>query len=90
MDASRFTTLCFVYCGSVLVASQLLVFRPDAVVATLANTSAALCILFTGVYRLYSTDGERKPETYGPLTYAMAVFSLLVTVLFLAGLSLIW
>jgi len=43
----------------------------------------------SGVYRLYSEDEERKPQTYGPLTYVIAGFAILVTLLFLGSLFIL-
>ena len=88
MHSSRFVTLCFIYCGVLLLATQAVIYSPDLTVATIGNAGAALCILFTGVYRLYSDEEERKPEEYGLFAYGMAAFSVLITLLFVAGLSL--
>lgn len=87
MHSSRFVTLCFIYSGVLLLATQVVIYSPDLIVATIGNAGAALCILFTGVYRLYSEEEERKPEEYGLFAYIMASFSVLITLLFLAGLS---
>lgn len=86
MHSSRFVTLCFVYCGVLLLAMQVLIYGPGLTVAFIANAGVALCILFTGVYRLYSEEEERKPEEYGLFSYVMASFSVLITLLFLAVL----
>ena len=87
MDPSRFVTVCFVYTGVVLLATNVVVYRPGLTLATVGNGAAAVCILATGVHRYYSEEAERTPEEYGLLAAAMAMFALLVTILFLFGLS---
>ncbi len=89
MHAPRFVTLCFIYAGVMLLATQAVVQTPGLTVATVVNGGAALCILFSGVYRLYSEDEERKPQEYGPLTYVIAGFAILVTLLFLGSLFIL-
>lgn len=89
MHASRFVTLCFIYSGVLIVAMQVVVYSPDLLVATIGNASAGLCILFTGVQRLYSDEGERSPEEYGLFAYGMASLSVLITLLFLGSLFLL-
>ncbi|MFP8955343.1 hypothetical protein ACLI4Y_01340 [Natrialbaceae archaeon A-CW3] len=90
MHATRFVTYCFIYCGTVLFVTQALIYRPDLVVGTILNAGAALCILFTGVHRLYSPVEERNPDSYGLFAYGMAFFALMVTILFLAGVYAVW
>lgn len=86
MQPSRFVTLCFIYSGVLIVAMQVVVFSPDLLVATIGNAGAGLCIFFTGVYRLYSEEGEGKPDEYGLFAYGMASLSVLITLLFLGSL----
>jgi hypothetical protein len=86
---ARFVTLCFLYCGVVLLASQLLVYRPEALAATVVNAGAALCILGTGAYRLYAGDEDARPQSYGLLAYSMAGFAVVVTALFVAGVAVL-
>lgn len=88
MQSARFVTLCFIYTGVLLLATQVVIHTPDLTVATIGNAGAALCILFLGVYRLHSEEEEKKPEEYGLFTYGMAAFSVLITLLFLASLTL--
>ena len=73
-----------------MLVSQTVIYRPDLTVAVIGNAGAALCILFTGIYRHYSGPEEKKPESYGFFAYGMAGFSLLVTILFLAGVYILW
>jgi heme O synthase-like polyprenyltransferase len=87
--SARFVTLCFLYCGVVLLASQLLVYRPGALLVTAGNVGAALCILATGVYRLYDGDEDARPQSYGLFTYSMAGFAVVVTALFVAGVAVL-
>lgn len=88
MHSSRFVTLCFIYSGVLLLATQVVIYSPDLLVAIIGNAGAALCILFTGVYRLYSEEEEKKPEEYGLFAYGMASLSALITLFFLGGLFL--
>ena len=70
------------------MATQVVIYTPDLTLATVGNAGAALCILFLGVYRLYSPEEEQKPEEYGLFTYMMAGFAILVTLLLLGSLSI--
>lgn len=88
MDSARFVTLCFIYSGVVLLATQVVIHGPDLTVATIGNSGAALCILFLGVYRLYSDEEEKKPKEYGLFTHGMAALSVLITLIFLSSLTL--
>lgn len=89
MHSSRFVTRCFIYSGAVLLVTQTVVYRPDLWIAAIGNAATALCILFVGVYRLSSEAEEKRPAEYGVFAYGMALFALLVTALFLVGLSLL-
>ncbi len=88
MHSSRFVTLCFIYSGVLLVVMQVGIYSPDLTVATIGNAGAGLCILFLGVYRLYSEEEEKIPEEYGLFTYVVTALAVLITLLFLTSLSL--
>ena len=45
MHASRFVTLCFIYAGVMLLATQAMVHSLELTVATVVNAGAGLCIL---------------------------------------------
>lgn len=89
MQPPRFVSLCLVYSGALLVASQILIYSPDHWLATVGNTVTGFIILATGVYRIRSERGEETPEEYGLLTYVVGTFALLVTALFLFPLSIV-
>ena len=88
MRASRFVTVCFIYSGVVLLATQAVLFPSASTAALAANASVAVCILATGVYRLYSGSEAGNPERYGALAYGMAALSLIVTAIFVAGVAI--
>lgn len=90
MHPSRFGTLCFICNGVLLLVTQPLIYRPDLSLAVVGNAVTALCLLFVGVFRLYSEQGEKRPAEYGLFAYGMALSSLLATALFLVGLSTLW
>ena len=87
MQPSRFVSLCFVYSGALLVVLRLVVYRPEQMTGVILGVGADLCILFTGLYRLYSETAEQSPEKYGPFAYGMALLSLVLTGLFVFGLT---
>ncbi|AHG01143.1 hypothetical protein HALLA_17875 [Halostagnicola larsenii XH-48] len=72
-----------------LLVTQTMIYRPDLRIAVVGNAVTALCLLFVGVYRLYSEQEEKRPAEYGLFAYGMAFSSLLVTTLFLVGLSML-
>lgn len=87
MYPSRFTTVCLLYSGIVLLAQYVLVYRFQLSVGSLAQLGVALSVLSTGLARLwYPEKEERSPTTYGIMTYGMAILSLVITVIFLIQL----
>ncbi|XVH31104.1 hypothetical protein ACNS7O_12020 [Haloferacaceae archaeon DSL9] len=88
MRPARFVTCCFLYCGALLAAIQIVTYQPGRSIGAIVNGSVALCVLATGLYRLSSDSGEERPDEYGLLSYGMALLSLVVTGIFVAGVSL--
>lgn len=87
MHPSRFTTVCLLYSGIVLLAQYALVYRFQLSVGGLAQLGVALSVLSTGLARLwYPETEERSPTKYGAVTYGMAVLALIITVIFLIQL----
>ncbi|KDE58678.1 hypothetical protein EL22_03370 [Halostagnicola sp. A56] len=89
MHPSRFVTRCFIYNGVLLLVTQPLIYRSDLSLAVVGNAVTALCLLFVGVFRLYSEQEEKRPAEYGSFASGMVLSSLLATTLFLAGLSML-
>lgn len=89
MHPSRFVTLCFIYSGVLLLMTQTVIYRPDLRIAVVGNAVTALCLLFVGVFRLYSEQEEKRLAEYGLFAYGMALSSLLATALFLVGLTML-
>lgn len=90
MHPSRFTTVCFLYSGIVLLAQYALVYQFQLSVGGLAQLGVALSLLGTGLARLwYPEKEERSPTKYGIATYGMAILSLVITVIFLIQLFLL-
>lgn len=85
MHPARFVTWCCLYCGGVFLMTQAFFYQSQWEVGVLWNSIAGLCILGTGLYRLYSETGETYPTEYGIVTYGMVFLSIVATGMFLAG-----
>lgn len=90
MHPARFVTVCCLYSGALFLLTQILLYPSQLNVPVIWNAGAAVCILFAGLYRLYSEAAEKYPSEYGLLTAGLAGLSLLVTVIFLAVLTEFW
>lgn len=83
MHPARFVTICCLYSGTLFLLIQILLYLSQLTVPVIWNSGAAVCILFVGLYRLYSEAAEKYPSECGLLTAGIAGLSLLVTVIFL-------
>ena len=90
MHPARFVTVCCLYSGAVFLLTQILLYPSQLNVPAIWNSGAAVCILFAGLYRLYSEGAEKYPSEYGLLTTGIAFLSLMVTVICLAVLTEFW
>lgn len=85
MLPARFVTWCCLYAGVLFLGVQIFLYWSPLSFPVIWNAGAAICLLFTGLYRLYSETAEQYPTNYGLLTYGIAFLSVVVTGLFLVG-----
>jgi hypothetical protein len=90
MHPARFLTVCCLYSGALFLLTQILLYPSQLNIPVIWNSGAAVCILFVGLYRLYSEEAEKYPSEYGILTTGVAFLSLMVTIIFLAVLTESW
>jgi hypothetical protein len=89
MQPGRFVTLCFLYSGLVLLAQYALFSEISLALGSLSQLAIGLAVLVTGLLRLRLPREEAdNPSSWGLFTGAMALLSVLLTVLFLAQLVL--
>jgi len=84
MQAGRFVTLCFLYCGLIFLAQYVVFFGFSFELDGATQLGVGVLLLAAGVIRLnMPKEEDQNPAEYGPFAYGMAAFSLILTAILL-------
>lgn len=91
MKESRFTTICLLYCGVILVAQSAFTFLLELGVATvLFHFFNGLIFIGMGIDRSVSDRDEQSTGEYSLSTYTIAVLGGFLTLIFVGEVAFLY